>query len=219
MTRRSSRTFRRFLLTALLALLCLGPGPGPGLSAASDPAAGRKAEVLERVREASRGIVSIESGFVQESRSSMLEEPLRSRGRFEYRAPDRLLWEVVSPERFGFSVDGDRVTSWKGRGEDREGAPPGAGEGIRQFAGQLFAWVRADFAWLEERFAISVESESPVVLELEPLSGEAAERLDRIRVTFAGDLEHVETIEIRETGGDRTVVTFEDTRVVKDKGT
>ena len=208
MTRRSSRTFRCFLLTALL-LLCLPP----------EPAAGLKAEVLERVREASRGIVSIESGFVQESHSSMLEEPLRSRGRFEYRAPDRLLWEVVSPERFGFSVDGDRVTSWKGPGEAREGAPPGAEEGIRQFARQLFAWVRADFAWLEERFAISVESESPVVLELEPLSGEAGERLDRIRVTFAGDLDHVETIEIRETGGDRMVINFEDTHVVKDKGT
>ena len=219
MTRRSSRTFRRFLLTALLLLLCLPPGPGRGLSAAAEPAAGRKAEVLDRVREASRGIVSIESGFVQENRSSMLEEPLRSRGRFEYRAPDRILWEVVSPERFGFSVEGDRVTSWKGPGEAREGAPPGAEEGIRQFARQLFAWVRADFAWLEERFAISVESESPVVLELEPLSGEAGERLDRIRVTFAGDLDHVETIEIREAGGDRMVITFEDTRVVKDKGT
>lgn len=219
MTRRSSCTVRRFLLLGLLVLLCLTPRPGRDPSAASDPASGRKAEVLERIQDASRGIVSIESRFVQESRSSMLEEPFRSRGRFEYRAPDRLLWEVASPERFGFSVDGDRMTTWRGGGEAREGAPPGAEAGIRQFARQLFAWVRADFAWLEERFAISVESESPVVLLLEPLSGETAERLDRIRVTFAGDLDHVETIEIREAGGDRTIITFEDTRVVKDKGT
>jgi len=215
MTRRSARTVCRFTLLALWVLFSAS-GPGPASAAASGPEPGRKAEVLERIRDASRGIVAIESAFVQESRSGMLEEPLRSRGRFEYRAPDRLLWEVVSPERFGFSVDGDRVTTWRGGGEAREGAPPGAEAGIRQFSRQLFAWVRADFAWLEKRFAISVENESPVVLSLEPLSGEAAERLDRIRVTFAGDLEHVASIEIREAGGDGMVITFEDTRVVKD---
>jgi hypothetical protein len=215
MRRRPGALCRPLPLTILLILSWAVLGPDRALADSAGPADKPDAAVLERIREASCGIRSIESRFVQESRSAMLEEPLRSSGRFRYEAPDRLLWEVVSPERFGFSLDGERVRTWRGTGEAREGAPPGAEEGIRRFAEQLFAWVRADFAWLEERFEVTVEGRSPAVVSLEPRSPEAAERLDRIRVTFAGDLNHAEAIEILERGGDRTVISFEETRVVK----
>lgn len=173
-------------------------------------------EVLERITEAFSGIVSIESGFIQESLTAMLEEPLRSTGIFRYEAPDLVHWEILSPERFGFSSEGDRLMTWRGSGHEKEGAPPGAEAGIRHFMEQLFAWVRADFDWLGERFHISVMSRSPVELGLEPISTAAAERLERIRVTFARDLNHLEAIEISEKGGDRMVITFLNVRVQRD---
>ena len=135
----------------------------------------------------------------------MLEAPLRSTGTFRYEAPDRVHWEVLSPERFGFSADGDRIEMWKGGVSDSRDTPPGAEEGVRYFTEQLFAWVRADFGWLEKRFDISVVRSSPVELSLRPGPGAAAEHLDRIRVTFSPDLDHLDAIEILEPGGDRMV--------------
>ncbi|MFO7786115.1 MAG: LolA family protein [Thermodesulfobacteriota bacterium] len=182
---------------------------------AAESESGSGEEVLERITEAFSGIVSIESEFIQESHTAMLEEPLRSSGLFRYEAPDFVRWEVLSPERAGFSADGDRLKTWKGSSNEKEGAPPGAEAGIRHFMEQLLAWVRADFDWLGERFDISVLKDSPVELVLEPMSEAVAERLDRIRVTFSQDLSHLKAIEIRETGGDRMVITFLNVRVTR----
>lgn len=174
---------------------------------------GAKNEVLDRLAEASRGITSIQSEFIQKNHTDMLDEPLRSRGRFDFKAPDHLRWEVLSPERFGFRVDGEEVKTWSGSEQDAVSAPAGAESGIMHFTDQLLAWVRADFSWLEERFALSVVDDSPVTLMLKPRSSAAAKRLEHLRVSFSRDLDHVDTIEIHETGGDRTVITFVDTHV------
>ncbi len=174
---------------------------------------GDKDDVLDRLAEASRGITSIQSEFIQKSHTQMLDEPLRSRGRFNFKAPDRLRWEVLSPERFGFIVDGEEVKTWSGSEQDAVSAPAGAEAGILHFTDQLLAWVRADFSWLEERFALSVVDDSPLTLMLKPRSSAAAKRLAHFRVSFSRDLDHVDTIEIHETGGDRTVITFVDTHV------
>lgn len=213
MTRRIPRKPLGLALLAAIVLIGAVPVWGSGDPAGEKPVSGSEEEVFERITEAFNGIVSIESEFVQESHTAMLEEPLQSSGVFRYEAPDLVYWEVLSPERFGFSADGDRVKVWKGSGQEAQDAPPGAKEGIRHFTEQLFAWVRADFDWLEKRFDISVLQASPVELLLEPLSETAAERLERIRATFSPDLDHLKAIEILEAGGDRMVITFVNVRV------
>ncbi len=202
-------------LLAAAVLVAAGPLWFRDHPSAAEFEAGSDEEVLGRITRAFSGIVSIESEFVQESHTAMLEKPLRSSGVFRYQAPDLVRWEVLSPERFGFSAEGDRLRTWRGSSDEKEGAPPGAEAGIRHFMEQLLAWVRADFDWLGERFDISVLNRSPVRLELEPRSEAAAERLDRMRVTFSRDLKRLESIEIRETSGDRMVITFSNVRVQK----
>ncbi len=198
-------------LIFLLAPVWASAQDAPGKTPAE---AGYREDVLYRLSEAAHGIASIDSEFIQENHTAMLEEPLRSRGLFRFEAPDRLRWEVLAPEPFGFSVEGDRVTAWRGTGGEAVSAPSGAEAGIRHFADQIFAWVRADYAWLEERFTVTVAEDPPVTLVLTPLSKEAAERLERIRVSFSPDLNHAERIEIVETGGDRMVITFVNTHVL-----
>jgi hypothetical protein len=196
-----------FLLAPVWATAQDAPGETPA-------GAGYREGVLHRLSEAADRIASIESEFIQESHTAMLDEPLRSEGLFRFEAPDRLRWEVLAPEPFGFSVEGDRVTAWRGTGGEAGSAPPGAEAGIRHFADQIFAWVRADYAWLEERFTLTVAEDPPVTLVLTPLSNEAAEGLEQVRVSFSPDLDHAERIEIVETGGDRTVITFVNSRVL-----
>lgn len=205
-----------FAMLAVWILMGAAPVWAAGAQADEGPDSGSNEEVFERISGAFSGIVSIESEFVQESHTAMLEEPLRSSGVFGYEAPDRVHWEILSPERFGFSADGDRIEVWKGAEHETQDAPPGAEEGIRYFTEQLFAWVRADFDWLGKRFDISVVGSSPVELSLKPVPGAAAERLERIRATFSRDLDHLDAIEILEAGGDRMVITFVNVRVQRD---
>jgi hypothetical protein len=205
-----SRVFRKAVAIALTGAAVLSQG---ALHASPGPGPPQGLEVLEGITDAFSGITSIKSRFVQETHTAMLEEPLRSTGCFSYDAPDAVRWEVLSPERFGFSARGDRIRMWRGSGQEKEGAPPGAEKGVAQFLEQLLAWVRADFDWLDERFDISMLRRSPVELNLVPVSGAAAGRLERMRVVFSSDLNHLESIEILERNGDRIVITFLDVRV------
>jgi outer membrane lipoprotein carrier protein len=64
------------------------------------------ADGWEGMREAARGIVSIEARFVQTKTLPMLARPFVSEGRFFYQAPDRLRWEYDRPARSVLIVNG-----------------------------------------------------------------------------------------------------------------
>jgi len=73
---------------------------------------------------------------------------------------------------------------------------------IRAIVEQVFAWARADFAWLEKRYRISVREESPFLLKLIPLSFQEKKFLAYITITFSEDWTYVRLVELREKGGD-----------------
>ena len=79
---RTARPSRRRLLFALLLAV-------PLLTAWADS--------WEGLREAARGIVTLEARFVQKKTLPMLARPFVSEGRFSYQAPDRLRWEYDRP--------------------------------------------------------------------------------------------------------------------------
>jgi hypothetical protein len=79
------------------------------------------------------------------------------------------------------------------------------------FAEQIFAWIRADFDLLEKGFLISVVTETPVTLKLTPRDAAISGGLDHMLIRFASELTHVETIDIRETDGDYTLIRFSGT--------
>ena len=77
---------------------------------------------------------------------------------------------------------------------------------MRVVASQILASVRADFTPLLQEYRISVASESPVTLVLEPLVPNPF--VERVTVTFSKGAEHVESVAVREKGGDQTTFSF-----------
>lgn len=169
---------------------------------------GDKDRVFSEIAGAASRTTTISSEFIQEKHLSMLEDAVYSRGRFYYKRNDRLRWEFIEPASWGFVVNGEKAKRWRG--------PAGSGQSfavhrvpfIKTFTDQVFAWARADFEWMRQRYCITLLSESPVDLKLVPVLSEEKEYLDHIRIVFAAGAAHVSTVEVHEADGDFTIIRF-----------
>ena len=183
------------------------------LLAAASPlrAAGSQDEVLARLTRNAAGIETLQGRVLQEKRLEMFKDTVSSRGRFAYRRPDRLRWELTDPVVTGFVLTGSSGRRWHGTTGKTEAFTLESDPMMRVLAGQILASVRADFSPLQKEYRISVASESPVTLLLEPLTPNPF--VERVTVTFSKGTEHVESVAIREMGGDQTTISFTEVEV------
>lgn len=188
---------------ALIGLLLAGAAPLR--------AAGPQDEVLARLARGAAGIETAQGRVRQEKRLEMFRDTVVSRGRFAYRRPDRLRWELTDPVVTGFAISGGSGRRWHGLTGKTEAFTLESDPMMRIVAGQILASVRADFSPLQKEYRISVASESPVTLVLEPLVPNPF--VERVTVTFSKGAEHVESVAVREKGGDQTTFSFTDVEV------
>jgi outer membrane lipoprotein-sorting protein len=180
-------------------------------AAAPLPAAGPQDEVLARLARGAAGIETVQGSVKQEKRLEMFRDTVVSRGRFAYRSPDRLRWELTDPVATGFVITGSKGRRWHGLTGKTEPFSLESDPMMRVVAGQILASVRADFSPLQKEYRISVSSASPVTLLLEPLVPNAF--VERVTVTFSKESDHVESVAVREKGGDQTTFSFSDVEV------
>ena len=174
-------------------------------------AAGAQDEVLARLARNAAGIETLQGRVLQEKRLEMFKDTVSSRGRFAYRRPDQLRWELTDAVVTGFAITGGSGRRWHGLTGKTEPFTLESDPMMRVVAGQILASVRADFSPLQKEYRISVSSESPVTLQLEPLVPNPF--VERVIVTFSKGAEHVESVAVHEKGGDRTTFSFTDVEV------
>jgi hypothetical protein len=85
--------------------------------------------------------------------------------------------------------------------------------GMKLFADQMFAWIRADFPWLEARFRIVAGEGETVTLKLLPRGPSESGGIAHVLVAFSGDLSHIVSVEVLETDGDMTRIRFSNTLI------
>ncbi len=197
-------------MNSLLKFLCLFVllahlwSPAVTSAGVSDP----DAKVLERLEQLSAGIETIASDFTQEKYLAVFQDVMLSTGRFYFKKPSLLRWELTRPVASGFVLKGSAGYRWHqrtGRSEtfdiDREPV-------MKIVAEQLLACAGADFDWLRQKYQIVVEAEGPVRLRLDPLF-DTAGFLEYLQIQFAPDGRHVQQVEVHETDGDFTRLRFE----------
>ncbi len=169
-------------------------------------AAGPEDEVLARLARNAAQIETLRGRVTQEKRLEMFQDTVVSKGRFAYRRPDQLRWELTEPVASGFVITGSSGRRWHGLTGKTEAFALESDPMMRVVAGQILASVRADFTPLQKEYRVSVAAETPMTLLLEPLIPNAF--VERVTVAFSKGSEHVETVTIREKGGDQTTIRF-----------
>jgi len=162
--------------------------------------AGQK-ETLQRLLAGQRAIRTMSADFVQEKHSTMLKEPLISKGRFLFKSPDRVLWDYDG--EIIIASDGRNLTIYYPQLKEAEVVP----------IDRNFMKIPLSFN-LEELgrfFDLSLEAKKDFyTVSLTPrekgaLFSEMIITLDSAGVPLA--------VEMHEKGGDRSIIRFRNQKV------
>lgn len=200
----------RLSVISVLVVLILFPLP---CRAGQAPDTALDTALAERISRAAAEVETLHSRFVQEKFLSMFAETLRSSGEFFYQRPDQLRWELLEPIGSGFVLNGATGKRWHGRIAGSESFVLQQDPAMRLIAEQLFAWARADLAWLQQQYQIVLLQEQPIRLQLTPPAEQNGGFLAYLLITFAESDHYVAAVEIHELDGDYTRINFTDVKV------
>jgi outer membrane lipoprotein carrier protein LolA len=150
---------------------------------------------------------SAEARFTERRTMSILNKPLESSGVLRYTAPDRLEKHTLQPADEVLLVERDQITLERA-GRKRVLAL-GDYPALQALVESMRGTLAGDAATLTRFYEARLDgSEARWVLTLVPRERQMSELVATIRLT--GRNAHVETIDIFETGGDRTTMTIDD---------
>lgn len=167
---------------------------------------------LTELMRALAGQKTSKARFVERRFMAMLSEPLRSDGTLAYTAPDKLEKRTLAPRLQTLSVDGDRLVVDPGPDGGPRTLSLAAQPEIAAMVEAIRGTLAGDLAGLERYYRVTLEGGPPAwTLELEP-RGETVRKLVTA-IRLIGKATAIETVEIRETDGDRTeMLIFEEPR-------
>lgn len=136
---------------------------------------------------------------------ALLDRPLESSGELSFTPPDRLEKHTLKPREERVVVDRERVTLE--RGGKRHSLDLRANPQVAVLVESLRATLAGDLAELNRSYSAGLEgTRERWRLTLRPLDPAGAELVERIDID--GERAVVRAVEIRQAGGDRSVMTI-----------
>ncbi len=173
------------------------------LPAAADPGIDAAPFDVPGLMELLAQVASRKDHFTETKTLAMLTQPVVLKGTLAYVRPDRVEKHVTSPYAEDLVVQGDRLTLTSAKGTKQiavENHPL-----IRSFIEAIRASLAGELAVLRRLYHIKFQgTRRQWELTLRPLEAQAAEYLTSI--TLRGEGDRLTAVDIRETGGDRSVM-------------
>lgn len=148
--------------------------------------------------------------FSEERRLQYLTEPVRLEGTLSFDPPDRLEKRVLRPKRERMTVEGDLITIETVPGDPKVRVFLSDYPALGAFVTALRALLSGDPADLERVFLPALAgTEEAWSIRLTPRLPEVRGRVSEIHISGAG--RRIASIDILETGGDRSIIAIHET--------
>lgn len=174
-----------------------------GLPVAAEQESGSPPLDVPGLMELMAKVPSREDRFTETKTVAMLTRPLVLKGTLTYVRPDRVEKHVTSPYAEHLVVQGDRITLSTQEGTKRIAVD--SHPLIRSFIEAIRASLAGEVSVLRRLYHIKLQgTQQNWMLTLRPLDAQAAEYLSSITLSGRGD--RLTAVDIRETGGDRSLM-------------
>lgn len=196
---------RSFLIGSLVLAL--------GTTLSAPAAADDVTDTFAEIKKAREKLQTMVATFTQERTIGLLSSTVKSEGEMTLVRPDKLRWELKSPDAvvYWITPEGFAFSTASGGANVSKSAAKKFGDVLSD----LLVFMGGDLEKLKERYDFTVPSKKDgVVLKAVPKSEEVKKIVKSLELTVAADLWTVKKIVIEEKGGDRSVITF--TKVTKD---
>jgi outer membrane lipoprotein-sorting protein len=204
------------LAVGILCFCLLWVPAGPVFSTGEE-ASGAPADVnqvLSRLEERMSGLRTLKADFIQEKHLLVLDEPLILSGTILMQKPDRFSWVVREPLRYSMVIRGEVAYQWDEDTRRVEKLPLSGNPVFSAAIRQLRNWLSGAYASMLGEYTVTLLGREPVSLEFIPRDKSLArEVIDRVTVVFDRDEHYIRQIQILEKRGDRTLLTFVNTRL------
>ena len=168
-------------------------------------------DAMARIERARSGIHTLRADFVQDKVVSLFAEQVRSTGRLVVRRPDRLRWEVTSPDASLFVIAGRsvryRLPGARGNVDVRTAGALGA------VLRDLVTFVAGPFADVRSRYRLQLASAAPIELVATPTDRAIARSVQSVRLRFSNDARVLDSVVLAEPGGDSADIRFSNVRI------
>lgn len=181
------------LPSVLVGLLALSPAPALAWG-------------LPEMMAAMASVRSERAHFMEKKNLSILQEPIQTAGLLEYRSPDFLKKETVTPTSDTLEVEGDWLRIDSDQTKQRIHLP--SYPMLQALVEAVRSTMAGDLPRLEQFYSVHFHgNESRWVLELEPLISEVRDRL--VRTIIAGHGNRIDFIRTEEKDGDSSEMTVD----------
>ena len=189
---------------ALLVLLAAGICPSGALAAEANEA--DPWDVKRLMRELGQ-VKSAKARFVERKHLAILNAPLDATGTLLYTAPGRLEKHTLTPRQESLLLDGDRLTLENKERKQRRTFALQDQPVIWAFVESIRSTLAGDLATLNRFYKVSLDGGAgDWRLTLSPVEPGMQGVVSEIRI--GGSRDRINTIEIIETQGDRSVMTI-----------
>jgi len=162
---------------------------------------------VEQLMQALGEVKSSKARFVERKHMAILSAPLEYSGALIYVAPDRLEKHTQTPRRESLLLERDQLTIESPERKHRRTVVLQDYPVIWAFVESIRSTLAGDLATLTRFYEVSLDgSERRWRLRLKPSDPRMQDVVSEIRIS--GDRNWINTIEIFETGGDRSVMTI-----------
>jgi len=155
-------------------------------------------------------VSAIESRFYMAKYVSIADKPLTSEGKFYFQRPDKLYWEYETPYSYGFIISEGKTLSWQDKDGVKETKDITKQPAAKEMANQLYTFVSMDTDKISKVYTVEHFEEGII---LYPKNQSKKQMIQDIKIYFADDIAAVREVVIAERSGDKTVITFTETKI------
>lgn len=197
---------KRILLSVLFVTLGLFASAQTQLSEAQSN------EIMASLTETAASMQTMQCRFVQSKTMAMLAEPSVSEGRMYFVSPDRLRWEYISPYPFALVVNGERIVKvTDGKAEVLEG---NSGRMYQGIVSMIMGSASGKNLFDTSTFDVILYDDGTFwKAEMTPKRRDMKRMFSQLVFHFDKKTQVIDHVEFIGSGGDVTLIRFEEVRV------
>ena len=170
-------------------------------------------DTFAEIKKAREKVKTLVGTFTQERTIGLLSSTVKSEGEMTLVRPDKLRWELKSPDAVTYWItpEGFAFSTANGAANVSKTAAKKFGDVLND----LLVFMGGDLDTLKSRYDFTVPSKKDgVTLRAIPKTEEVKKIVKSLEISVGADLWTVKKITIEEKSGDKSVITF--TKVTKD---
>jgi outer membrane lipoprotein-sorting protein len=159
---------------------------------------------LDAIGRTQAAIQTMTAAFVQRRTVTLFDEELVSRGRFRFKRPGRVRWDVESPTAVAMVITPEGIVT-------REpGAAPAHAEALPVPTAEIIGLISGSVQTVTQHFDVRRPTghTDDDIFELRPRSPRLSEILQSVTLELAPIDKHIHRVVFNEATGDRTEIVF-----------